>query len=62
MNLPVEHFYFKCPIVWDDNLLVSIQASLDINGYFVELHDIHPVCNEVGDCYLAIVNYYVKLR
>ncbi|HHZ97346.1 MAG TPA: hypothetical protein EYN67_17780 [Flavobacteriales bacterium] len=62
MSIPVEHFYFKTLITWDSNLLVRIQSLLDIAGYFVELHDIHPVCNEAGDCYLAIVHYYVKLR
>jgi len=60
MSLPSEHFYFRVPIAWDSNLLVNIQSALDVAGYFVELHDIYPRCNEVGDCYLAIVNYYVK--
>ena len=62
MSLPVEHFYLKVPITWDSNLLVHIQSLLDIAGYFVEIHDINPRCNEAGDCYLAIVNYYVKLH
>ncbi|QDP52109.1 MAG: hypothetical protein Unbinned706contig1000_53 [Prokaryotic dsDNA virus sp.] len=62
MDLPSNHFYFKYPIAWDSNLLLSIQKALDIEGYFVELHDIEPKCNEAGDCYLAIIDYYVKLQ